>query len=231
MKVSAVIIAYNEEKYIAGCLESLINQSEKPDEIIVVDNNCTDKTVAIAKKFPGIRIVKEKKQGMIYARNKGFDSAKYDLIIRIDADSRAPKDWIRDIKKHYKNKKIDALNAPIAFYDLPNPELSNILSAVYNNISRKIYQHELLCGPSMSLTKNIWKKVRSSVCLKDSDVHEDIDLAIHINHVGGRIGFDKKLVIDISGRRIKHNPVSFFAEYPWRVVKTGYKHRFLAKNG
>src|SRR3989304_3585243 len=61
MKVSVVIPVYNEEKYIKNCLDSLMNQTEKPDEIIVVDNNCTDKTVSIVKKYKRIKIIQEKK--------------------------------------------------------------------------------------------------------------------------------------------------------------------------
>ena len=56
MKVSVVIPVYNEEKYIKNCLESLMKQEEKPDEIIVVDNNCTDETINIVKKYNGIKI-------------------------------------------------------------------------------------------------------------------------------------------------------------------------------
>jgi len=52
MKVSVVVPAYNEEAYIGNCLESLTNQKVKPDEIIVVNNNSTDATVKIAKRFP-----------------------------------------------------------------------------------------------------------------------------------------------------------------------------------
>src|SRR3989338_2863070 len=45
MKVSVIIPAYNEETRINNCLQSLISQIEKADEIIVIDNNCSDKTV------------------------------------------------------------------------------------------------------------------------------------------------------------------------------------------
>jgi len=51
-----------------------MNQIEKPDEIIIVNNNSTDKTVAIAEKYP-VKIVNEPEQGMIQARNRGFNEA------------------------------------------------------------------------------------------------------------------------------------------------------------
>ena len=64
MKVSVVIPVYNEKKRIKKCLDSLLSQSEKPDEIIVVDNNSTDSTVSIVRKYKGVNLVHEKKQGI-----------------------------------------------------------------------------------------------------------------------------------------------------------------------
>ena len=103
MKVSVVIPAFNEEKYIGKCLKSVVNQIMPADEIIVVNNNCTDKTEVIAKKF-GARIVKEKVQGMTPARNRGFNSVKYEIIARTDADTVVPKDWIKIIKNNFKKR-------------------------------------------------------------------------------------------------------------------------------
>ncbi len=226
MKVSAVVIAYNEEKYIEECLISLLNQTEKADEIIVVDNNSTDRTVEIAKKFPEVRIVKEEKQGMIYARNKGFDSAKYELIARCDSDTRVSKDWIKNIKRHYEVEKVDALSGPIRFFDVPQTRFHKILADIYNDGAVLVYQHRILDGPNMSLTKEIWEKVRDKVCLIDKDVHEDADLAIHIVRAGGKIKYFKDIIVDASGRRLLHNPSSFFLEYPWKHIKTRFRHLF-----
>ncbi len=224
MKVSAVIIAYNEEKFIGECLRHLENQIEKPDEIIVVDNNCTDNTVEIASKFKGVRIVKEEKQGMIYARNKGFDSAKYEVIVRCDADTRVTKDWIKNIKKHFADKKIDALSGPIRFFDVPKTRFHKVLADLYNDGAILVYQHRILDGPNMALTKEIWGKVRDKVCLIDKDVHEDADLAVHIVKAGGRIKYFKDVIVDASGRRLLYNPSSFLLEYPWKHVKTRFRH-------
>ena len=224
MKVSAVIIAYNEEKYIGKCLESLEEQSEKADEIIVVDNNCMDKTVEIASKFKDVRIVKEEKQGMIYARNRGFDSAKYKLIVRCDADTRVTKDWIKNIKKHFETEEIDALSGPIRFFDVPQTRFHKILADIYNDGAILVYQHRILDGPNMALTKEIWDKVKDKVCLIDKDVHEDADLAVHITKAGGKIKYFKDVIVDSSGRRLLHNPSSFLLEYPWKHVKTRLNH-------
>ena len=69
--ISVVIPAFNEEKYLPACLEALKKQTFKNYELIVVDNNSTDKTAQIAKKF-GARVVKEKKQGRNMACGRCF---------------------------------------------------------------------------------------------------------------------------------------------------------------
>src|SRR5258706_15392459 len=109
MKVSVVVPAYNEEKYIRACIESILNQEEKADEIIVINNNSTDKTVDILKQYP-IKIVNETEQGMIQARNRGFNEAQYEIIARTDADTIVPPDWIAKIKKNFENEKLVALS-------------------------------------------------------------------------------------------------------------------------
>lgn len=222
MKVSVVIPAYNEESCIENCLKSLHCQTVKADEIILVDNNCTDLTCRIAQKFP-VKIVTEKKQGMIWARNRGFDEAQFDIVARCDADVILPSDWIKKIKENFSRFSIDALTGKITYYDLPlSPPF---LAELYLNVMR-LYQggRETLIGPNMAITKNIWKKIRSEVCLDDNQVHEDVDLAIHILKHQGKIKRDKSLIVQSSGRRIKKEPFSFFFEYPARLIKTVTLH-------
>ena len=154
MNVSVIVPVYNEEKFIKKCLESLTNQQEKADEIIVIDNNCRDKTIDIAKKFP-VRIVRETVQGMIAARNRGFNEAKHEIIARVDADVIVPPDWIKTIKQDFFQEKIDALTGPLIFYDLVFP--SPIYSEIYFSFMRLIQLgKDALVGPNMIITKKIW---------------------------------------------------------------------------
>jgi len=217
MKVSVVIPVYNEEKYIGACLKSLQNQREKPDEIIVVDNNCTDNTVTIAKQYP-VRIVKEKKQGMSHARNAGFDAARYDIIARCDADAIAPPRWIEKIKSIFETKKIDGLSGVFYFYDIPFKNVPFL--TLYIDLMRVVLKHRIFIGAAgFAIKKSMWKKVKDKTCVDDNEVHEDIDLSIHIAKENGIIYYDQLLTLGTSARRIKNNPGSFFLEYPTRIVK------------
>src|SRR5690348_7890348 len=102
--ISVVIPAYNEEDYIENCLKSLMRQEVMPDEIIVVNNNSTDRTEEIVKKYPVI-LITEKKKGTIAARNAGFDMAKGNIIVRTDADTVVPTNWIKKIKEDFQDTK------------------------------------------------------------------------------------------------------------------------------
>ena len=160
MKVSVILPVFNEEGYVAKCLTSLRNQQEPADEIVVVDNNCTDRTIEIAKKFK-VRVVKETKQGISYARNKGFNEAKYDILARIDADSILPRNWIKKIKKNFEKYKIDGLTGPVIFYDFPfkTPAYAQIYLELFKFIQKG---EDTLIGPNMALTKKIWKEIKNA---------------------------------------------------------------------
>lgn len=223
MKISIVIPVYNEQKYISQCLESISRQKIAPDEVIVVDNNCTDSSIDLALKFPFVRIVKERKQGMISARNAGFNAAVGEIIARCDADTILPTNWTKRIIMNFTKSKIDALTGPISYYDAPIK--TTLLARAYLDMMKPIHRGgETLVGPNMILTSVIWKKVKDKVCLNDKHVHEDIDLAYHIQEVGGKIKRDNRLVVGTSSRRIRKNPYSFFSEYPRRFMQTLLYH-------
>lgn len=227
MKVSVIIPAYNEEKRIEACLHALMKQKVKPDEIIVVNNNSTDKTVAIAKQFP-VRIVKEKQQGMTYARNRGFNEAQYDIIARTDADTIVPPDWIQKIKKHFRDKELVGLSGPAHFYDLPEivPSSRWTLETFFSyiRIFKQVMKHDGMYGPNMALRKSVWEQVKNEVCLDDKEVHEDLDLAIHLAGFG-KITFDSHFLVESSFRRWKK--IEPYFEYTNRGIKSIRKHKLL----
>lgn len=230
IKVSVVIPIYNEEKYIGACLQSLMDQSDPADEIIVVNNNSTDNSVKIVKQFP-VRILKEKKQGMIPARNKGFEEAQYDIIARTDADTVLPKNWIRKIRKSFEDEKLIGLSGPAEFYDLPefihNSHWQTKLTWVkfittYNKVVRQIVKHDCLYGPNYSIRESAWKKIKHEVCLDDHEVHEDLDMAIHLAPLG-KIKFDNRFRVNTSVRRWKRPDA--YVEYLYRGLKSLQKHQ------
>lgn len=229
MKLTVVIPAYNEEKMVATCIEHVLNQTEKADEILVIDNNSTDSTALIIKKYP-VTYVLEKEQGIIPARNRGFNEAKGDIIARTDADTRVPTDWIAKIKKDFRENDILAVTGPVTFYDLPlhSPLMSNIFTYEL----KLLFNQYLLFGPNFAIKKSLWDEVKEEVCMNAKKVHEDFDLALHVPDPQKNVFFDPHLVVPISARRIKTHPESFFGEYLMRTIRMLADHRLkeLAKS-
>src|SRR5579862_7963340 len=94
-KVSAVISAFNEEKNIQRCLESLSFASE----IIVVDNSSSDKTAEIAKKYTKKVFTQKNNPSQIdLQKNFGFEKATSEWILSIDADEEISKELAKEIK-------------------------------------------------------------------------------------------------------------------------------------
>jgi|SRR3989338_1379299 len=222
MTISVVIPARNEEHFIGTCLKSLMNQEVMPDEIIVVNNNSTDKTSEVLKEYP-VKVVMSHEPGIAKTRTRGFNEAKSDIIARTDADSQIPRDWIKKIKNHFEHESIDAVFGPIYYLDFPIK--ATFYSEFFVYLMRIIQGHHTIIGPNMAITKKIWDKVKSQTCEDDHKVHEDIDLGYHINAVGGKIVYDRSMIVATSGRRIKGNMLSFFGEYPIRLFKTLEIHK------
>ncbi|MGH7204436.1 MAG: glycosyltransferase family 2 protein [Candidatus Levyibacteriota bacterium] len=231
LKVSVVIPVYNEEKYIGACLESLMHQIEPPDEIIVVNNNSTDNSVKIIKEFP-VKLVHEKQQGMTPARNRGFNEAQYDIIARTDADTILPKNWVKRIKKSFAaDENLVALSGPAEFYDLPellqNRHLQTKATWIrviitYNRVVKRLLKHDCLYGPNYAFRKAAWDQIKQSVCLNDKDVHEDLDLSIHLAPLG-TVKFYRNLVVSSSARRWKKPEAHL--EYLYRGLKSIRRHK------
>lgn len=98
LKVSVVIPVYNEEKVIAQCIKSLLNQTYQDQEIILVDDGSSDKTVEIIKSFP-VRLLQQNHQGPGAARNLGASQAKGKILVFVDADMTFDKRFIFDLVK------------------------------------------------------------------------------------------------------------------------------------
>ena len=111
MKISVVVITRNEEFYIADLLDSLVSQSRKPYEIIVVDAESTDRTQKIVtnykKKYEYIRLYVAR-GNRAEGRNYGSARAKGDIVAFIDADCIANSFWVEELEKSMKKAEVVA---------------------------------------------------------------------------------------------------------------------------
>ncbi len=112
-KVSIIIPVHNEEKTIANCIESVLNQNYKDYELIIVDNNSVDNTRKIInffeKKSKKIRYFFEEEIGRGPARNAGERKSKGEIILMTDSDCIVPVDWIEKAIQPIINNEADAV--------------------------------------------------------------------------------------------------------------------------
>jgi glycosyltransferase involved in cell wall biosynthesis len=88
VQLSVVIPAYNADRYISKCLDSILTQEDSPTfEVVVVDDGSTDDTAAIVEQhFPSVRLIRKPNGGPGSGRNCGVAAARGEVIIFIDAD-------------------------------------------------------------------------------------------------------------------------------------------------
>jgi GT2 family glycosyltransferase len=96
ISVTIIIPAYNEQKHIAKCLHSLLQQTVTC-EIIVVDDGSTDRTVEIARSFPAVKLLRQQHQGPGNARNLGARHATGEMLVFCDADQEFDSRYVENL--------------------------------------------------------------------------------------------------------------------------------------
>jgi glycosyltransferase involved in cell wall biosynthesis len=200
-----VIPALNDSAMLAECLRALAAQSRAADEIIVVDNGSTDDTAAVAR-AAGATVVQEPLRGIFPATAAGFDAALAggaDLIARLDADSVPPVDWIAHILREFDaDPSLTALSGPGDFYG-STPFIhwaaEHIYIGGYIWFVGLLLGHEPLFGSNLALRVRAWSRLRSTVHRGMREIHDDLDLSIHIEP-DMVTRFDSDLRVGVSAR-------------------------------
>jgi glycosyltransferase involved in cell wall biosynthesis len=162
MRSSIVCTVLNEEKTIANLLDSLLSQSKKPDEIVIVDGGSKDETVDIIKKYQKrnrrIKLFIKKGSSIAQGRNESIKHAKGMIIAQIDGGCIAKKDWFEKITDPFKNKDVEFV---AGFYHMTGKSNLQKASALFLGVTPKKFNKRkfLPSARSMAFTKNLWKKV------------------------------------------------------------------------
>lgn len=236
VSVGIVIPAYNEEDTIRGCVEAALGQTVPPDEIIIVDNRSRDNTRAILDELIArhphapLRVLsQESEQGITPTRNMGFDAVESDVIGRIDSDTLLEPNWVEQVKRVFADPGVHAATGPVIYYDMP---LRRYMARADDTMRKAMFRlatsYKFLFGTNMALRKDAWQAIRDEVCLdSDDDMHEDIDLSVHLYDQGFRAIYSSQMVAGMSARRLEDNPKDFY-DYVQRFDRT-YRHHGIRK--
>jgi glycosyltransferase involved in cell wall biosynthesis len=204
MTISLIIVAHNEEKYIADCLDHVLRNSGGIfTEILVVDNASTDHTSEVAVSFPGVRVVRENKKGITYARQRGYEEAQGDILAYIDADTRMPVGWGSRVHNEFeKNSNLVCLSGPYIYYDTNNFE--RILVRIYwYCLAMPMYYilGYLVVGGNFAIKRSTLDAM-SGFDTSIDFYGEDTNIGRRAK-VFGRVLFKPNFIIETSPRRIR----------------------------
>lgn len=218
MRISVIIPVFNEEKYLTACLTSLTKQALLPDEVIICDNNSTDKSETIVNSFQEklpVIFLHQPTKGIIPTVEKAWRSATGDIIIRTDADAVYPKNWLKNIVNHFENDpKLAACGGSWRSSD-GNLfwKITTILGLILADIYFPIFKgYLLLLGPDLAIRRSTMVFIDGFIST-DPHITDDqlISLKLTQNHLKYRKFSD--CYNYHSTRRFHGNPKAIFTTF------------------
>ena len=187
--VSVIIPAYNEEKFIERAINSVLNQTVRPKEIIVVDDGSTDNTSQIVKQYSNdvVKYLYKSNGGLASARNYGISNANQEYIALLDSDDEWNSDFLEKMRIVFDDTP--SIKWAVSGYErrLESGETDYIKMASEKYSHKNIIENYFLCESSehISITNTmvIKKEVFELVGLFDMNIEkfgEDLDMWFRI---------------------------------------------------
>lgn len=175
--VSIIIPAYNADKYLEECLESVKNQTSDDFEALIIDDGSEDETASIARKYQTrdsrFRLISQPNGGVSRARNVGIEESKGEYLTFLDADDRLHPRAIQSMLESMTRQKADVCIA--AFSDVEKVVRNVSKSETYSYpqaMKAALYQKRLLNSPwGMMIKRNVLKAQR----FREGIRYEDLD--------------------------------------------------------
>ena len=184
MKLSVIVPVYNTESYIEQCLDSLMNQTYKDFELIIIDDGSEDRSGEIcdkyALKYKNIIVIHKENEGLIAARIEGLNKAAGQYIAFVDSDDWVDEDFIEFLITNMDSNQADIVTTGCIREEenKSEKEIDNIRSGIYERADlekqifpqmlyfhRGFYEHGIL--PYMCV--KLFKKEMLMDCYRDID--------------------------------------------------------------
>src|SRR5690606_36495285 len=217
--ISVVIPVKDDAELLERCLGALRAQTDRPDEVVVVDNGSVDATREVATRG-GAVCVTERRPGIPAASAAGYDAATGDVIARLDADSVPPDDWVARARGLRRGCGLAALTGPGEFTSLPRP-LARAAPAAYmrsySALCRALLRRPPLFGSNFAIRREAWRAARGRTHRDDPNVHDDLDLSFALSP-DARVAVRDELRVAIFARPFAQ-PLGFLRRV-WLGVRT-----------
>ena len=195
-KISVVICAYNAERTMQACLESLRTLRYPNFEVIVVNDGSTDRTLEIAQQFPEFRIISQENKGLSAARNVGIAASTAEIVAFTDSDCVVDPDWLTYLSYTFVNGGFVAVGGP----NLPPPEESRTAACVASSpggpthvlLNDQVAEH--IPGCNMAFRKDVLEKIGGFDPVFRA-AGDDVDVCWRLQNDGHVIGFSAAAMV------------------------------------
>lgn len=187
-RASVVLAAYNAEKYIQQAVESILAQTWRDFEFIVIDDGSTDRTPEILQGIsdPRIRLVSRPNKGIIASSNEGVGMARGEIIFRMDADDIArPERFAKQISYLDAHRECVALGTRTLLIDsegLPLMEMIDLTDHDEIDAANLLGGSAHICNPTVAMRRDAVLQV--GAYQEDTKSAEDLDLFLRLAEVG-----------------------------------------------
>jgi len=200
MKVSLICPIYNEKDSVEELIQSMLNQSKKPDEIIFVDSFSKDGTDKIIKEYSKknklIKLLQEK-SNIAEARNIAIKNAKNEIIACTDASSKLDNKWLEKITKPFKDKSVDVVSG--GYKAISHGGVEDYLSMLtVKSMDEWNEKNFLPSGRSIAFRKKVWKAVGGYP--KNLYTGEDTLFDLKLREKGFKFKLQKDAIVYWRGR-------------------------------
>ncbi len=256
MKLSIIIPVYNTEKYVAGCLDSVIDPSLSDYEIIVVNDGSTDQSAVVLQRysdrFPGlVRVVQTENGGLGHARNIGISLASGSYLLFVDSDDRLAEHAVSemlscldsgfdvlifDFCRVFENGK-----TPQRVRGYENPGIYNLASEpalLFSPVNawNKIWKKDLFLDNSIAFPDRLWFEdlaTTPNLLLKADTIRVVSNLwYLYLQRQGSitnstRIARNQEIVFSLESVISFYNNHQAFEEYHLYLEYLAFYHEFL----
>lgn len=194
MKISLYIPCFNAQKYIEFCLDGVLRQTYRIDEIIVVDDGSTDKTDEIVSKFP-VRIIKHKiNKGLAAARNTAIRNAKGEFIAALDADCVPEADWLENLMKNFTSQGIAGVGGRLL------ESYTSSVADIWRSVHMKQKHNKRFSQPPFLFGSNVvFRKENLLIVGSYNEKHrnnfEDFDISERLKSAGYTLKYQPKAIV------------------------------------
>jgi len=223
MKISVVVVVYNGARTLSDCLSSLLNLDFPNEdlEIAVVDNNSTDATKEIIKRFP-VTYLFEHKRSRGAARNRGVRGTTGDYIAFTDSDCVVDRQWLTHLMRGFTNDNVAGCGGKLI-----QPEPRTFIDKYYRAnmifFQRKNFNRAIHPFPLVATANAVFR--RSSVMAVGAfddkfTMNEDTDLSWKLSLAGYQFNYCDDAVV-------YHAPPNTFVEFMRNNFEDGFGFRYL----